>query len=206
MKSRYFLLFFWFFCWAETAWSVSPRSTVLTVGDSLTFGLGVAPEKTWPALLEERLKKDGRTDVTIINAGSSGATTAFGVSSLKFHLKRTEANLVIYALGANDGLRGMSPEATYQNLKAAMELLKDKPTKVLLVGMKAPPNYGNRFPKEFEASFARIAREYKVEFVPFLLEGVAGVSRLNQADGIHPNEKGYEKIVELLYPKVKELL
>ncbi len=206
MKSRY-SLFFSLLCLLPTlVWAVAPGSTVLTVGDSLTFGLGVAPEKTWPALLEAKLRKVGLTDLKIINAGSSGATTAFGVSSLKFHLKRTNAQLVIYALGANDGLRGVSPEATYQNLKSAMELLKGKPTKVLLVGMKAPPNYGSKFPKEFEASFARIAKEYQVEFIPFLLEGVAGVPSLNQADGIHPNEKGYEKIVELLYPKVKELL
>jgi acyl-CoA thioesterase-1 len=132
--------------------------------------------------------------------------TPFGVSSLRFHLKRSQPDLVIYALGANDGLRGLDPKATYQNLKTAMDMLKGSSSKVLLLGMKAPPNYGEKFPKDFEASFIRIAQEYKLGFLPFLLEGVAGEPSMNQADGIHPNEKGYEKILEMIYPKVKELL
>jgi acyl-CoA thioesterase I len=182
------------------------KPVILSIGDSLTFGLGVPPEKTWPTLLEKRLAKDGFPGVKVVNAGSSGATTAFGVSSLRFHLKRSQPDLVIYALGANDGLRGLDPKSTYQNLKTAMDMLKGSSSKVLLIGMKAPPNYGEKFPKDFEASFSRIAQEYKLNFLPFLLEGVAGEATMNQADGIHPNEKGYEKILDMIYPKVKELL
>ncbi len=179
---------------------------ILSVGDSLTFGLGVPADKTWPALLEAKLKTDGHPGVKVINAGSSGATTAFGVSTLKFHLKRGKPDLIIYALGANDGLRGIDPATTHKNLSVAMEMIQAQGVKVLLLGMKAPPNYGEKFPKDFESSFTKVKDKYKPSFVPFFLEGVAGKTEFNQADGIHPNEKGYEQVLNLIYPKVKELL
>jgi acyl-CoA thioesterase-1 len=182
------------------------KPVILTIGDSLTFGLGVASDKTWPALLEVQLKADGYPQVQVINAGSSGATTAFGISSLKFHLKRGKPDLIIYALGANDGLRGIDPQTTYKNMNTAMELIKAQGVKVLLLGMKAPPNYGEKFPKDFESSFIKIRDQYKPSFVPFFLEGVAGQTDFNQSDGIHPNEKGYEKVLQNIYSKVKALL
>lgn len=182
------------------------KPVILSVGDSLTFGLGVPPEKTWPSILEAKLRTDGFPEVKVINAGSSGATTAFGISTLKFHLKRSQPDLVIYALGANDGLRGIDPNTTYKNMQAALEMTKAKGIRVLLLGMKAPPNYGEKFPKDFESSFIKAKNEFKVSFIPFFLEGVAGDKNLNQADGIHPNEKGYEKVLITIYPKVKELL
>lgn len=185
---------------------LAAKPVILSVGDSLTFGLGVPADKTWPALLEARLKTDGYPGVKVINAGSSGATTAFGVSTLKFHLKRGKPDLIIYALGANDGLRGIDPATTEKNLSTAMELIQAQGVKVLLLGMKAPPNYGEKFPKDFESSFVKVKDKYKPAFVPFFLEGVAGKPELNQADGIHPNEKGYEQVLSLIYPKVKELL
>ncbi len=182
------------------------KPVILTIGDSLTFGLGVPSDKTWPALLEVQLKADGYPQVQVINAGSSGATTAFGISSLKFHLKRGKPDLIIYALGANDGLRGIDPQTTYKNMNTALELIKAQGVKVLLLGMKAPPNYGEKFPKDFESSFIKIRDQYKPSFVPFFLEGVAGQTDLNQSDGIHPNEKGYEKVLQNIYSKVKALL
>ncbi|HET9239745.1 MAG TPA: arylesterase [Oligoflexus sp.] len=185
---------------------LAAKPVILSVGDSLTFGLGVPADKTWPALLEAKLKADGYPGVKVINAGSSGATTAFGVSTLKFHLKRGKPDLIIYALGANDGLRGIDPATTQKNLSTAMELIQAQGVKVLLLGMKAPPNYGEKFPKDFESSFIKVKDKYKPAFVPFFLEGVAGKAELNQADGIHPNEKGYEQVLALIYPKVKELL
>lgn len=185
---------------------VQAKPVILSLGDSLTFGLGVPTEKAWPALLENKLKSDGFPQARVINAGSSGATTAFGISALKFQLKRHKPDLVIYALGANDGLRGIDPSSSYKNMEAVMEQLKAAGIKVLLLGMRAPPNYGDKFPKDFASSFQKLADTYKVSFVPFFLEGVAGVPSLNQADGIHPNEKGYEKVLESIYPKVKELL
>ena len=182
------------------------KPVILSVGDSLTFGLGVPTEQTWPALLEAKLRKDGFPEARVINAGSSGATTSFGVSTLKFHLKRGKPDLVIYALGANDGLRGIDPKATAANINSAMEMIKAEGIKVLLLGMKAPPNYGEKFPKDFESSFSQAVTKFKVSFVPFFLEGVAGRTEWNQADGIHPNAQGYEKILTNIYPKVKELL
>jgi len=182
------------------------KPVILTIGDSLTFGLGVPSDKTWPALLEVQLKADGYPQIQVINAGSSGATTAFGISSLKFHLKRGKPDLIIYALGANDGLRGIDPQTTYKNMNTAMELIKAQGVKVLLLGMKAPPNYGEKFPKDFESSFIKIRDQYKPSFVPFFLEGVAGQTDFNQSDGIHPNEKGYEKVLQNIYSKVKALL
>jgi acyl-CoA thioesterase-1 len=191
---------------AAIASPLAAKPVILSVGDSLTFGLGVPADKTWPALLEAKLKADGYPGVKVINAGSSGATTAFGVSTLKFHLKRGKPDLIIYALGANDGLRGIDPATTQKNLSTAMELIQAQGVKVLLLGMKAPPNYGEKFPKDFESSFVKVKDKYKPAFVPFFLEGVAGKPELNQADGIHPNEKGYEQVLSLIYPKVKELL
>lgn len=191
---------------AAIASPLAAKPVILSVGDSLTFGLGVPADKTWPALLEAKLKADGYPGVKVINAGSSGATTAFGVSTLKFHLKRGKPDLIIYALGANDGLRGIDPATTQKNLSTAMELIQAQGVKVLLLGMKAPPNYGEKFPKDFESSFLKVKDKFKPAFVPFFLEGVAGKAELNQADGIHPNEKGYEQVLSLIYPKVKELL
>jgi acyl-CoA thioesterase I len=185
---------------------LAAKPVILSVGDSLTFGLGVPADRTWPSLLEAKLKTDGYPKVKVINAGSSGATTAFGLSTLKFHLKRGKPDLIIYALGANDGLRGIDPATTHKNLSAAMEMIQAQGIKVLLLGMKAPPNYGEKFPKDFESSFTKVKDKYKPSFVPFFLEGVAGKPELNQPDGIHPNEKGYEQVLTLIYPKVKELL
>jgi acyl-CoA thioesterase-1 len=195
------LSFIWFlFLFAP---SLSAKPVILSIGDSLTFGLGVPAEKTWPQLLQNKLQAEGMKDAKVINAGSSGATTAFGLSSLRFHLKRTQPDLIIYALGANDGLRAIDTETTYKNISAAIAEIQKAKIKVIMLGMKAPPNYGEKFPKDFEKVFSRVASEKKIPFVPFLLEGVAGDNKLNQADGIHPNEKGYEIITDRIYPMIK---
>lgn len=186
--------------------SLFAKPVLLSIGDSLTFGLGVPPDKTWPHLLENKLKADGFKDAKVTNAGSSGATTAVGLSTLKFHLKRSKPDLIIYALGANDGLRAIDTETTYKNVSAAISEIQKAGIKVILLGMKAPPNYGEKFPKDYEKVFSRVASEKKIPFVPFLLEGVAGEPSLNQSDGIHPNEKGYEKIVTHIYPSIKSQL
>lgn len=183
--------------------SLSAKPVILSIGDSLTFGLGVPAEKTWPQLLQNKLQADGMKDAKVINAGSSGATTAFGLTAVRFQLKRSQPDLIVYALGANDGLRAIDTETTYRNISQTIEVIQKAKVKVLLLGMKAPPNYGETFPKDFEKIFARVAAEKKIPFIPFLLEGVAGDSKLNQADGIHPNEKGYEIITQRIYPVIK---
>ena len=194
----WFLLFF--------ASPLLAKPVILSIGDSLTFGLGVPMEKTWPQLLQNKLQSDGMKEAQVINAGSSGATTAFGLSTLRFHLKRTKPDLIIYALGANDGLRAIDTETTYRNISQAIDEIQKTKIKVLLLGMKAPPNYGEKFPKDFEKIFSRVAIEKKIPFIPFFLEGVAGDPQLNQGDGIHPNEKGYEKVIASIYPVIKGLL
>lgn len=179
---------------------------ILAIGDSLTFGYEVGREKTWPALLQKKLREHGFDDLRVINAGMSGATSAFGLSALKFHLKRYTPDLLIYALGANDGLRGLDPGAMEDNMKKTLSLAKSKNIKILLLGMKAPPNYGKTFPTNFEAAFSRVAKEQQVAFIPFFLEGVAGRPELNQPDGIHPNPKGYEIITETIFKATVKLL
>ena len=144
------------------------KSKILALGDSLTFGYGIEQQYSWPSLLSKKLQRE------IVNAGTSGATTAFGLPTLKFHLKRYKPDLVIYGLGANDALRGIDPKVSYQNMKETLAFLQDQKIPVLLLGMKAPPNYGERFPKEFAALYPRLAKEFKLPLYPFLLEGVAG--------------------------------
>ena len=183
--------------------SLSAKPVILSIGDSLTFGLGVAEDKAWPRLLQNKLQADGMKEAKVINAGSSGATTAFGLTAVRFQLKHNQPDLIIYALGANDGLRAISPDTTYRNILQTIEEIQKAKVKVILLGMKAPPNYGEKFPKDFEKIFARVALEKKIPFIPFFLEGVAGDSKLNQADGIHPNEKGYEVITGRMYPVIK---
>ncbi|MBC7660605.1 MAG: arylesterase [Chitinophagaceae bacterium] len=191
----------WFFFIFAPALCAKP--VILSIGDSLTFGLGVPPEQTWPQLVQNKLQADGMKDAKVINGGSSGATTAVGLSTLKFHLKRSKPDLIIYALGANDGLRAIDTATTYKNISQAIDEIQKAGIKVLLFGMKAPPNYGEKFPKDFEKIYSRVASEKKIPLVPFFLEGVAGDPSLNQADGIHPNPKGYEKIVTKIYPVIK---
>lgn len=179
---------------------ISSTSTakILALGDSLTFGYEVDDKDTWPTLLAQKLNK------TIVNGGTSGATTAFGIPTLKFHLKRYKPSLVLYALGANDALRGIAPKTTEKNIREALNLLKKEKIPVILLGMKAPPNYGEKFPKEFSAIFPRLAKEFDILLYPFLLEGVAGEKSLNQPDGMHPNEAGYKIISENIYQFMKK--
>lgn len=184
----------------------SDAKSILAIGDSLTFGYGVAEKASWPSRLERKLKAKGFPKLSVINAGISGATTASGLRTLRFHLKKTTPNLIIYALGANDGLRGIEPKVTEANIRDVLNLAKESKIKVLLLGMKMPPNYGKNFTKSFEQIFKRLAKEYKTPFIPFFLKGVAGRKELNLPDGIHPNAKGYEIITESILKKVESIL
>ena len=167
---------------------------IVCLGDSLTEGFGVAPEHSWPSLIHDRLIGD-HPDVRIINAGISGATSASAVACLRWHL-RARPEIRILELGANDGLRGVETEATRKNLRDAIELAKENGVKVLLAGMKLPPNYGPEYTERFERIFPELAEEMQVALIPFLLEGVAGDPSLNLPDRIHPNARGYERVAE----------
>ncbi len=179
-----------------------PRLVFL--GDSLTAGLGLEEESAFPSRVAEALAREG-VGVEVVNAGVSGDTSAGGLARLDWIL-RQRPDVVFVALGANDGLRGIPPEATEENLRRLLERAREAGARVLLAGMKLPPNYGPDFGGRFEAIFPRLAGELGVPLVPFLLEGVGGRPELNLPDGIHPNAAGHRRIAETVLPLVRDAL
>lgn len=177
---------------------------VLALGDSLTAGYGLPAESAFPAVLERALSQEG-VNAVVINAGVSGDTSAGGLARLDWALA-DGADLALVELGANDALRGLEPRAMEANLDAILSTLRERGVRVLLAGMKAPPNLGKAYASEFEAVFPRLARRHGTALYPFFLEGVAGRPEFNQADGIHPNREGVEEIVTRLLPLVRELV
>jgi acyl-CoA thioesterase-1 len=177
---------------------------IVALGDSLTAGFGVAAEEAWPALVDARLRREGRP-YRVVNAGVSGDTTAGGLRRVDWVL-RTEPEIAIVALGANDGLRGLDPDRMRANLLGIVERLQGAGARVLLAGMQLPPNYGAAYTGAFRAVFPDVARRTGVALVPFLLDGVAGASHLNQGDGIHPNAAGHRVIAERVWPHLLALL
>ncbi|HET7340321.1 MAG TPA: arylesterase [Methylomirabilota bacterium] len=177
---------------------------IVTLGDSLTAGLGVAADEAYPALLQARLQREG-LPYRVVNAGVSGDTTAGGRRRLDWVL-RAHPEIVIVALGANDGLRGLPVPAMRDNLVAIVERLRGAGVRVLLAGMRLPPNYGAAYTREFADAFAAVARRTSVAFLPFLLAGVAGEPALNQPDGIHPNAAGQRVVADTLWRALQPLL
>ncbi|HMA16031.1 MAG TPA: arylesterase [Kiloniellaceae bacterium] len=176
----------------------------MAFGDSLTHGYGLGPGETFPEQLEAALQADG-FDVTVLNAGNSGDTTAGGLARLDWALA-DDPDAMIVELGANDGLRGLDPAATYANLDAMLTKLKDAGLPVLLAGMLAPPNLGREYGEAFNAVYPRLAEKHDVLLYPFFLDGVAAERALNQGDGIHPNAEGVAEIVARIKPHVVRLL
>ncbi len=178
--------------------------TILILGDSLTEGYGISKEASFPKQLEILLnKKFPQKKTKVINAGSSGSTSASALSRLRWQLK-AKLDVLILALGANDGLRGFPVSATKSNLKKTIELAKDNKIKVLLAGMKLPLNYGKKYRNDFEEIFKSLAKEENISFIPFLLKKVGGHSKLNLPDGIHPNEAGHKIIAKNLVPYMEK--
>ena len=177
---------------------------IAVLGDSLTAGLGVAPDDAYPALLEARLKREDY-DYRVVNAGVSGDTSSGGLRRLDWVLK-LKPEVVIVALGANDGLRGQSVVQLHDNLVAIVRKAQQAGARVLLAGMRMPPNYGAAYTREFAAVYPEVARRMNVPLVPFLLEGVAAEVRLNQGDGIHPNAEGQRLVAEHVWPHLRPLL
>lgn len=177
---------------------------VVALGDSLTAGLGVAPEEAWPALVENRLREEGYP-YRVVNAGVSGDTTAGGLRRVDWVL-RADPEVAVVALGANDGLRGLPVDQMRSNLATIVERLSEKGARVLLAGMRVPPNYGPDYGRAFAAVYPEVARLRHVPLMPFLLDGVAADPRLNQADGLHPNAAGHRVIAERVWPLLRPLL
>jgi acyl-CoA thioesterase-1 len=177
---------------------------IVALGDSLTAGLGVAPDEAYPALLQARLAREGYP-YRVVNAGVSGDTSAGGLRRVDWVL-RAQPEIVIVALGANDGLRGQPVSALRANLLAIVERVRAAGARVLLAGMKMPPNYGAPYTREFAAVFPDVARQTGSALVPFLLEGVAADGRFNLADGIHPNAAGHRRIADHVWTFLRPLL
>lgn len=180
------------------------RPRIVVLGDSLTAGLGVNQDQAYPARLQERLTSDGY-DYEVVNAGVSGDTTAGGLRRLDWALDG-DVRVLIVALGGNDGLRGLSVADMRRNLTEIITRAKQRNIRVLLAGMEALPNLGQTYTEEFRQAFGDLAQEQQVQFVPFLLTGVAGVAELNQGDGIHPNAEGARLIAEGLWPTLRPML
>ena len=184
------------------ATQAGPR--IVALGDSLTDGLGLQRDETYPVRLQEILRAEGY-DVEVVNASVSGDTTAGGLRRLGWALEG-DVRILIVALGGNDGLRGLPVGQMKENLREIVTRAHQKDVAVLLAGMEAPPNFGSLYTDEFREVFHDLAREYEVGFVPFLLEGVAGNADLNQADGIHPTAEGARMIAAHMWPVLQSML
>ena len=205
-------------CGAEAPPEAPPRPTeprrveepsasgpvIVAFGDSLTAGFGVARDESYPALLERELRRRG-LDYQVANEGISGETTSAGLARLDLALARGP-EMVIVAFGANDGLRGLSLERMEANLRKMIERLLAGGTKVVLAGMKLPPNYSREYVSDFERIYPKLSEELGVPLIPFLLEGVAAESSLNQTDGIHPTVEGNVIVAKSVADFVEPLL
>lgn len=179
---------------------------IVAFGDSLTAGYGLPDPSTqsYPALLQKRLDEHGYA-YRVVNAGVSGDTSAGGARRIEWALKG-DVEVLILELGGNDALRGQPPASVRQNLRTIIETAQKRRVKVILTGMEALPNLGPEYTAEFRSVFRDLAAEYKLPFLPFFLDGVGGVAELNQADGIHPNIRGTELILENVWQVLEPLL
>lgn len=177
---------------------------LVVFGDSLVAGYGLQPGAAYPEQLDKKLKEQG-LKLEVVNAGVSGDTTSSGLARLNWSVGEN-ADAVILELGANDALRGISPEVTEKNLDAMITTFKSKGIEVLLAGMMAPPNMGASYGKAFNSIYARLAEKHDIALYPFFLDGVVADAELNQADGIHPTKEGIAIILEKSMPAVMKLL
>jgi acyl-CoA thioesterase-1 len=180
------------------------RPKVVCLGDSITAGLGVFQVEAYPALLEKAWQTEGY-NFEVVNAGESGDTSATALRRLDWVLD-AHTKILIVAVGGNDALRGIAPAATHDNIAQIITTARAKGVDVLLAGMEAPPNLGDDYTAAFRGVFAKLAKEQPVSFYPFLLKGVAGDPKLNQADGIHPTPEGHVIIADQLYDVLKPML
>jgi acyl-CoA thioesterase-1 len=186
---------------ASAATAATP--VVIFLGDSLTAGLGLDEGQAYPALLDRQLREEGRP-ARVINAGVSGDTTAGGLSRLGWLLKQ-RPDLVVVGLGANDGLRALPLTEVESNLRAIILRAQAAGARVLLLGMRIPPNYGP-YADQFAAIYPKLAKEMHVPLVPFLLDKVGGIRSLNQSDGVHPTARGQEIVARNVRPYLEKML
>ncbi len=185
--------------------SVRAETTLLFLGDSLTAGFGLEREESFPSLVSTMLQEKGYKDVRIINGGISGSTSASALSRLKWY-KKVGPDILFLALGANDGLRGLSIKAMEKNLDQTIETALDSGMTVILAGMEIPPNYGPDYTRKFREVFPSLAKKHDILLMPFLLREVAGIEKYNQADGIHPNAEGCRIVAANVFPHIIKAL
>ena len=176
----------------------------MTLGDSLTAGLGLPQDQAYPALLQQRVD-DARLDYEVVNAGVSGDTSAGGLSRLDWALEG-DVRVLIVALGGNDGLRALPAEELRANLARIIERAQARHITVVLAGMEAPPNWGRDYVVAFHRVYQDLAKQYHVALVPFLLEGVAGRDALNQRDGIHPTAEGARIVADNIWSVLRPIV
>jgi len=185
--------------------AASGAATILVFGDSLSAGYGLPQEQGWVHLLEQRLRAE-KLDYKVVNASISGETTLGGRSRIDTALKTHRPALVILELGANDGLRGATPESIRRNLEAISDACRRAQARVLLVGIRLPPNYGTAYTEKFHEVFGAVARIRKLPLVPFLLDGFANDRMLFQDDGIHPSAAAQPLMLDTVWKELKPLL
>jgi len=189
---------------AGAAPAAASERVIVAFGDSLTAGLGVPVAQTYPARLGERLRREGY-DYKVVNAGVSGDTTAGGLRRVDWAL-RLKPDIVILELGVNDALRGQDLASVRANLEQIVTRFQEAGARVLVAGMRLPPNYGTPYADQFYRLFSEVARVRNAPYLPFFLDGVGAVPRLNQSDGSHPTAEGYGLVVENLWPYLVPLL
>ena len=189
---------------APRATDADTRPRIVMLGDSLTAGLGLDPADAFPTLIQRRLD-DAALRFRVVNAGVSGDTSAGGLSRLDWALDG-DVRVLVVALGGNDGLRGLPPEELKQNLAAIIARAQARHITVILAGMEAPPNFGESYVRAFHDVYPDLAKQYHVALIPFLLDGVAGIDTLNQADGIHPTPAGARIVANTVWRALEPVL
>ncbi|QJD77313.1 arylesterase [Spirosoma rhododendri] len=186
--------------------AASTKKTILFYGNSLTAGYGVEPNQAFPALVGKKIDSVG-LDYTVVNAGLSGETTAGGKSRIGWVLRKP-VDVFVLELGGNDGLRGLPLSATRQNLQAIIDTVRAKSpeAKIVLAGMQIPPNMGTVYTKEFRELYRQLADKNKLVLIPFLLENVGGIQKLNQPDGIHPTVAGHRIVANTVWRVIQPIL
>jgi acyl-CoA thioesterase-1 len=186
--------------------AVETPKVILFFGDSLTAGYGLSTEEAFPALIEKELNKADKK-VRVVNAGLSGETSAGGLSRIDWIL-RQPVDVFVLELGANDGLRGLPIEQTRKNLQSIIEKVKAKypDCKIVLAGMMVPPNMGKQYTDDFKSIYPDLAKNNNTTLIPFILQDVGGIEKLNQADGIHPNVEGHKIIANNLKKVFEKLI
>jgi acyl-CoA thioesterase-1 len=189
---------------APSAEAADTRPRVVFLGDSLTAGLGLTPQEAYPALLQQKIDAEG-LQYRVVNAGVSGDTSAGGLSRLDWALEG-DVRVLVVALGGNDGLRGLPADELRRNLSTIIERAQARHIQVILAGMEAPPNFGEAYVVSFHQVYPELAKKYGVPLIPFLLQDVAGIERLNQRDGIHPTAEGARTVAENVWSVLRPTL